>query len=204
LALRTSSPMVPGVAAGLLVLVGVATAFGAIPVRAPQDYYGGLALALFAIFAIVASADLPGQRGFQFGPGTAPRLFAGMLGILGLAIAVVGVITAGPAIEKYKLRGPMFVIGGILLFSEMVRPMGLVVSSYAAFMLSIMGSREMKWIESLVGAAFMTAFCVALFVYLLGLPFQLWPQPNAITVMINQNAEFFRLMLGPLGKILFG
>ncbi|KAA0274406.1 MAG: methyltransferase domain-containing protein, partial [Acidobacteria bacterium] len=29
--------------------------------------------------------DLPGQRGFAFGPGTAPRLFAGLLVVLGLA-----------------------------------------------------------------------------------------------------------------------
>jgi hypothetical protein len=33
----------------------------------------------------------------------------------------------------------------------------------------------MRWVESLIAAVVMTAFCVALFVYLLQLPFQLWP-----------------------------
>ena len=42
-------------------------------------------------------------------------------------------------------------------------------------MVSIMGSSEMRWVESLIAAVAMTAFCVALFVYLLQLPFQLWP-----------------------------
>ena len=51
---------------------------------------------MLAILALIASAELPGQRGFAFGPGTAPRLFAGMLGVLGVAVAVVGVSTAGP------------------------------------------------------------------------------------------------------------
>jgi putative tricarboxylic transport membrane protein len=199
-----SSPLVPRIAAIALAVVGVATAFGVIPVRGPQDYYGGLVLALLATFAVVASAELPGQRGFAFGPGTAPRLFSGILFILGVAVCVVGVMKAGPAIEKYKLRGPMFVIGAILLFAETIRPMGLIPSSYAAFILSIMGSREMKWIESLIGAAIMTGFCVLLFVYLLNLPFQLWPQPNAHVILYNQNAEFFRLMLGPFMKFLFG
>jgi putative tricarboxylic transport membrane protein len=199
-----SSPLVPRIAAIAVAVVGVATAFGLIPVRGPQDYYGGLVLVLLGTFAIVASSELPGQRGFAFGPGTAPRLFAGMLAILGAWVAVIGVVAAGPAIEKYKLRGPMFVIGGILLFAEMIRPMGLVLSSYVAFILSIMGSREMKWVESLIAAAVMTGFCVLLFVYLLNLPFQLWPQPNAHVVMYNQNAEFFRLMLGPFMKFLFG
>ena len=45
-----------------------------------------------------------------------------------------------------------------------------------AFMISIMGSSEMRWIESLIAAALMTFFCVVLFVYLLNLPFQLWPR----------------------------
>jgi len=199
-----SSPLVPRIAAIVLAVAGVATAFGLIPVRGPQDYYGGLVLAIVAIFAIEASAELPGQRGFAFGPGTAPRLFAGILAVLGVAIAVVGVAKAGPAIEKYKLRGPMFVIGGILLFAETIRPLGLIPSSYVAFILAIMGSREMKWIESLIAAAVMTGFCVLLFVTLLNLPFQLWPQPNAHIVLYNQNAEFFRLILGPFMKFLFG
>ena len=37
----------------------------------------------------------------------------------------------------------------------------------------------MQWIESLIAAAVMTLGCVLLFVYLLNLPFQLWPQSNA-------------------------
>jgi hypothetical protein len=31
-------------------------------------------------------------------------------------------------------------------------------------------------VEGLIGAAVMTVFCVLLFVYLLNLPFQLWPR----------------------------
>ena len=52
---------------------------------------------------------------------------------------------------------------------------GLVISTFAAFIISIMGSSEMRWVESLIAAAAMTAFCIGLFVYLLQLPFQLWP-----------------------------
>ncbi len=62
-------------------------------------------------------------------------------------------------------------------------------------MISIFGSTEMRWIESLIAAAVMTVFCVVLFVYLLNLPFQLWPQPNAPTLLVQQLAEFFRLDL---------
>jgi putative tricarboxylic transport membrane protein len=180
--------------------VGVVTAFGYIPVRAPQDYYGGLVLAMLATLALIASADLPGQRGFAFGPGTAPRLFAGVLLVLAVAVTVVGVTTKGPPIEKYKLRGPLFVLIAICLFASIIRPFGLVAAGFLTFMISIYGSTEMRWIESVIAAALMTAFCVLLFVNLLNLPFQLWPQPNAHVVLWHQYVEFFRLIFGPLLK----
>src|SRR5262249_48793983 len=90
-----SSPTVPRVLAILVGVVGIAVAAGLVPVRAPQDFYGGLALVLLAIFALVASAELPGQRGFAFGPGTAPRLFAGVLALIGAAVSLVGVFVDG-------------------------------------------------------------------------------------------------------------
>ncbi|MCC6888399.1 MAG: tripartite tricarboxylate transporter TctB family protein [Hyphomicrobiales bacterium] len=178
-------------------MIGVLTAFGLIPVRAPQDYYGGLVLLMLAILALIASAELPGQRGFAFGPGTAPRLFAFVLGILGTAVAVVGVTTNGPPIEKYKLRGPIYVLVAIFLFAMIIRPFGLVFASFLTWMISICGSTEMRWIESVIAASTMTAFCVLLFVHLLNLPFQLFPQPNAHLVLIQQIGEFLRLIFGP-------
>lgn len=181
-----SSPTVPRVMAILVAVVGVAIAAGLVPVRNPRDLYGGLALVLAAIFALIASAELPGQRGFAFGPGTAPRLFAGLLAALGAVVTLIGAVTEGPAIEKYKIRGPSLVIISILLFAALIRPFGLVIATYLAFIVSIMGSSEMRWVESFIAAALMTIFCWLLFVILLNLPFQLWPQSNAFTILSNQ------------------
>jgi len=187
-----SSPMVPRVMAILTAVVGIAVLAGIVPVRAPQDFYGGLALVLLATFAIIASSELPGQRGFAFGPGTAPRLFAIVLAVLGAGIALVGMFSDGPRIEKYKIRGPALVIVGISLFAALIRPFGLVVATYLAFVVSITGSKEMRWIESLIAAAAMTVGCVLLFVYLLNLPFQLWPQANAPQLLLNQFADILK------------
>jgi putative tricarboxylic transport membrane protein len=194
------SPTVPRILAIGLGLVGVATAFGFIPVRGPQDYYGGIVLMMLAVLALIASADLPGQRGFAFGPGTAPRLFAILLFGLSLAVTFVGVTSNGPRIEPYKLRGPLWVLCAILVFAIVIRPVGLVVASFLTWMISIFGSTEMRWVESFIAAAVMTVFCVVLFVYLLNLPFQLWPQPNAPVLVWHGLAEFFRLIFGPLMK----
>jgi putative tricarboxylic transport membrane protein len=184
-----ATPTVPRILSILMIVVGIATAVGFVPVRGPQDYYGGLVLVLLAILAMVASGDLPGQRGFAFGPGTAPRLFSGLLAILGAAVALVGVFTKGPAIEPYKIRGPALVLVGIFLFAALIRPFGLVIATYLAFMVSITGSSEMRWVESVIAAGVMTLFCVLLFVYALNLPFQLWPQDNASVILFKQFEE---------------
>src|SRR5438309_6790663 len=147
------STTVPQILALLVAATGVAVMAGFIKGRGPQDFYGGLVLVLLAILALVASADLPGQRGFAFGPGTAPRLFSGLLAAFGIAVTLVGVFSDGPVIEKYKIRGPAIVIVAIFLFAALIRPFGLVIATYTAFIVSIMGSSEMRWIESIIAAA---------------------------------------------------
>jgi putative tricarboxylic transport membrane protein len=170
------NPTVPRVIAVLSALLGVGVAAGLVPVRSPRDLYGGAVLAMLGTLALLASAELPGQRGFAFGPGTAPRLFSVVLAALGAVVALGGVFAEGPPIEKYKIRGPMLVIIAICSFAGLIRPLGLFPATFLAFMISILGSTEMRWIESLIAAAAMTAFCWLLFVVLLGLPFQLWPR----------------------------
>ena len=98
-----------------------------------------------------------------------------MLAFVGAAIAIAGLFVDGPPIGAYAWRGPALVVGAILAFAVTIRPLGLVAASYLTFIVSILGSSEMRWVESLIAAAVMTAFCVGLFAYLLQLPFQLWP-----------------------------
>ena len=168
--------VIPRLMLAALAVIGIAAAVGFVPVHGPRDFYGGIALVMLPALALVASAELPGQRGFAFGPGTAPRLFSFVLAALGAAVALGGVFAEGPPIEKYKIRGPSLVIIAILSFAAMIRPLGLVPATFLAFMISILGSTEMRWIESLIAATVMTLFCILLFVYLLNLPFQLWPR----------------------------
>lgn len=158
-------------------------------VRGPRDFYGGLALIGIAIIAIWASSDLPGQSGFAFGPGTAPRMFATLLAVIGALVSLTGLFFEGPPIGAYAIRGPAYVVIAILSFAALIRgvsidfsgipirlpALGLVPSTFLAFMISIKGSSEFRWVESLIAAAGMTVFCVIVFVYLLQLPFQLWP-----------------------------
>ncbi|MGB9365406.1 MAG: tripartite tricarboxylate transporter TctB family protein [Xanthobacteraceae bacterium] len=201
-------------------------------IRSPRDFWGGLSLVLVAAFAIWASSDLPGMRGFAFGPGTAPRLFAYSLMALGFGVMLVGLLTDGPPLEdftftgtfggavlvvalipiyffatrigkmvpgvsadvvvaavgttvvvvlaflltKYAPRGPLFITAATIIFAIAVRPLGLVIASYISLVISANATKEVRWIETLVWCAVLTAFCSLLFPYGLNLPLQLWPR----------------------------
>jgi putative tricarboxylic transport membrane protein len=145
-------------------------------IRGPQDFVGGLALIAIAVFALWASSDLQGMHGFSFGAGTAPRMFAVLLLLLGIAVMVVGLVYDGEHITTYAWRGPLFVSLAILSFAITIRPLGLVVSAFASFMISALGTPETRWKEAIIVGTCLTVGCALLFPYVLGLPMQLFPR----------------------------
>ena len=145
-------------------------------VRGPQDFVGGIALMAIAVFALWASSDLQGMHGFSFGAGTAPRMFAVLLLGLGAAVTLMGILTDGEHITVYAWRGPLFVSLAIVSFAVTIRPLGLVVSAFASFLISALGTPETKWKETIIVGICLTIGCSLLFPYALGLPLQLFPR----------------------------
>ena len=144
-------------------------------VRGPQDFIGGIVLIAIALFALWASSDLQGMHGFTFGPGTAPRMFAVLLLGLGAAITITGVVTEGAPLAHYSWRGPLFVMVAIVFFAVSIRPLGLVVSGLASFLISSLGTPETRWVETIIVGVCLTIGCALLFPYVLGLPMPLFP-----------------------------
>ena len=145
-------------------------------IRAPQDFIGGIVLMAVAAFALWASSDLQGMHGFSFGAGTAPRICASLLFGLGAAVMVVGILSEGPQLQRLSWRGPLFVSLAILFFAIAIRPLGLIVSGFASFLIAALGSHETRWREAIVVGMLLTAGCALLFPYVLGLPMPLFPR----------------------------
>jgi putative tricarboxylic transport membrane protein len=173
---RNPVPLTVRGAIVLFMAAGLAVTFRFLHVKNQQDFYGGMGLILLSLIAFVASNDLPGMRGFAFGPGTAPRLFAFALGALSLVVVVIGLLTPGPYVTKYKIRGVIFIIGAILTFAATIRSLGLVIAAFATITICAAAAEDVRWKETLVWAVILTTFCSFLFPYGLNLPFQLWPR----------------------------
>jgi len=144
-------------------------------IKGPQDFYGGLALMGIALFALWAARDLQGTSGFSFGPGTVPRMAGIMLLLMGAGVAASGFFTTGAPLQRFSIRGPLFVTLAILSFSVTIRPLGLVVSALASFFIAAMATPETNWKETIIVGVLLTAGCSLLFPYALGLPLELYP-----------------------------
>jgi putative tricarboxylic transport membrane protein len=145
-------------------------------IRNPRDFFGGLALLALAAVAWWAARDLPGMHGIQFGPGTAPRLFMLLLALTALGIMLHAVVVAGPALERFAIRGPLFVTAATFVLAVTIQPLGLVVATFLLVVVSSLATPQMRWLETVIWGAVLAAFCAVLFPYALNLPMPLWPR----------------------------
>jgi putative tricarboxylic transport membrane protein len=151
-------------------------------VRAPQDFVAGLALLAVALFAWWATGNLSQGRLGAMGPGMMPRGTAALVGVVGLAVAISGLVTPGPRLERWSIRGPVFVCLALLAFAVTIRSMGLVVAGPLVAVISSAASPETRVKEILIFGFAVTAFSIALFKYLLNLPIPVLVIPGLIVL----------------------
>jgi putative tricarboxylic transport membrane protein len=140
-----------------------------------QDFAGGLAIIGVAVLAFWLGRNLPGGSGGGMGPGTLPKGLAVLLGALGALLVANAVFERGTSLERWSIRGPLLILGALVVFGLSVRPLGLVVAGPLAIVVGAFASDEVRWRETMVFGLLMTAFCIGLFKFALGLPIPLAP-----------------------------
>ena len=156
------------------------------PVQAPQSLIGGLLLIALAALALYLTRDLDQGTLNAMGPAMLPRWLAIGVGLSGLALVVFGFLKEGDVLERWSLRGPVFVIGAILAFAVTIRPfsfggvatpgLGLLVSGPLAIILGGYATPEARLRDLVILALSLTPFCMVLFGDLLNLPIPVFPQ----------------------------
>lgn len=144
-------------------------------IKSPQDFAGGLLIIAVAGIALWLGRDLPAGTLGGMGPGMLPRSVAVLLGVLGGVLVLTSLLHWGPETGSWPFRGVLLVLAAILAFAYAVRPLGLVVAAPVALLLSALGSDETRWVETIIFGCIITAFCIGLFKYALGLPIPLAP-----------------------------
>lgn len=144
-----------------------------------DDLRSGLIFIAIAIFfALTAIKTLNVGTAGTMGPGYFPILVSTLLAGIGVAIIVTSKRDdSAPQRRPVSWRGIFFVIAAPIVFGLLVRTLGLVPALLAAVTCSVLASRKIALMQGILIVLGITAFCVAVFSYGVGLTAELfiWP-----------------------------
>ena len=143
--------------------------------RLSRDLIAGLFLIVFGAGAYLGLLDLPTRDQGNVGPGLVPKGTAALIAVLGVIIAGIGLLPSAQRLQRSTWRGPVFVLGAVVVFAMSVRTLGLAFAGPLAVIISAMADKDSRVVEVLVFAAVMSVGCIGLFKYALRLPIPLAP-----------------------------
>lgn len=140
------------------------------------DICGGFALA--SIGAAAAGwawlhYDLGSLR--QMGPGAFPVALGVLLAAIGLIVALPGLRRVGDAIP-FEPWAAVAVLASILVFGLGLRPLGLVVASFAGVLIASLPAPQRGWTWRLCLAGIVTLLTLLVFRAGLQMSLPLWPR----------------------------
>lgn len=144
-------------------------------VKNPQDLAAGLFLIALAAIGFLGSLNLTFGQLSGVGAGMMPRSASVLTAAFGLLLIVQSVFIDGDLLGRWNMRGIFFVLGSALIFAWTIRPLGLIVAGPIAVFFCALADRESRPIELLIYAVVITAACIGLFHYVLGLPMPITP-----------------------------
>ena len=138
-----------------------------------KDFWGGAMLIVTGVVAVVMARNYTFGTALRMGPGYFPSVLGGLLILFGLYLVVAG-LRSGEKIEgSWSLRALIILPLSLVLFGVLIDRAGFVPALLVLIFGSAAGGTEFKPIEVLLFSVFLTALCVALFVWALGLPYPL-------------------------------
>jgi len=139
-----------------------------------RDLWTGLFFVLVGVaFAATAIAKLPIGTAAQMGPGYYPILLSIILVGLGAAIAFGFAGESEVPGEMISLRSFLLVAGAPILFALTIRSLGFLPATFLAVFAAALADRSTGIVHSLATSVGLTAFCVAVFIYGIKVPYPL-------------------------------
>ena len=111
----------------------------------------------------------------RMGPGFFPTILGGILAALGLSLSIPALVRNGDPLPRVGLRPLLTILAAIVVFALLLQPLGFVLAAIVLVLIAGFADPELRRIETAGLALLLTAFSVGIFVLLLGLPLNLWP-----------------------------
>jgi hypothetical protein len=146
-----------------------------VELRNNKDFLAGLLLLAVGGGGFLMALDYPFGSALRMGPGYFPRVLAGILMIFGIFVLIRGILTSEKVRGHWGWKPLAFITVSLVAFGLIMDRLGLIPALVVMFIVSALGGHEFRWKEVAILTVVMSAFAVGVFVYGLGLPYQLYP-----------------------------
>jgi len=166
----------------------------------PKNFWGGVLFAgIGAAFLLIAKGVklgdavlLPGYAmgtPARMGPAFFPFWLGLILFFLGVVIAVMGFREKGgpdAAFPQYHWKPILYVLGAVVLFGLILKPVGMLLAGFLVVFLSSLGNPEKFHTRDVILLGIgLVIFCAMVFVWGLKLPIPLCPDVEALQSSIG-------------------
>jgi hypothetical protein len=146
-------------------------------IRNQRAFAAGVLFMIVAIFYFFMSFNYVTGTPARMGPGFFPRMVSILLALVGLGVLFSAVARRARVekLERWDIKGLLWIAGSVALFGLLLPTFGLVIALAVLVIVASLASAEFTWRGALVNTVVLVVFCVAVFVYGISLQFPVWP-----------------------------
>lgn len=141
---------------------------------ARKDFWSGLMLIAIGGGAVYIARNYAFGSALRMGPGYFPTVLGAALVLFGVYFVVKSLRADAARLEQsWSLRALVVLPASLILFGLLIDRAGFIPAMLALIIGSATASSQFRLIEVLLFAVLLTALCVVVFIWILGLPYQL-------------------------------
>ena len=146
-------------------------------IRSQKDFASGLMFIVVGLGFSWVSRGYSMGTAAKMGPGYFPFLLGIVLAILG-GLVLWGSLSRNveeDQLARWDLKILLWILGAVVLFGLMLKPLGMVLSVIALVLVSSMASHEFNWKGAVLNSVVLVVISVGAFVYGIDLQMPVWP-----------------------------
>ena len=146
-------------------------------IRSQKDFVSGLMFVAIGIFFASIATTYNMGTAAKMGPGYFPFWLGVLMAIIGAIITMQSMRPKKEkdSIAKWDWPSLLWVLGSVVLFGLILKPMGLIVSLILLVFISALASHEFHWKGTVINAVILNVIAYVAFVWGLSLQFDVLP-----------------------------